>query len=499
MRSKLISLVAGLGVSVASFGAVMAQDGEKGTLRWGTFIPPTFPLIPDQAIPAGTMQQLTLIYDSLVVENLDGMLEPSLAEEWAIDGATITMTLRDDVLFHDGTPFDANAVKANLEHTKAHAAPPIAFRLNSIDSIDVLGPHEIQINLTAPDPVLIYALARQPGMMISPNAFSAEGTKPIGTGPYAYNPDVEIDGSFYQFDAFADFYDPSQQGFDAVQINGIPEPVARAAALTNGDLDGVHILGADAVALTESGFTVAQNKSVVFALVPMDRNGEVAPELANPLVREALQYAVDREALVDVIEGGIGSVTTQLYSDPASPWHIDDLTEYSYDPDKARALLEQAGVSDLEVSLPVAFIFGRRTQALGGLLKNVGIDANLVPVDLPHVATYLDGKFGMVYAPVEVLHPKDFLEQYLHPKGLYNPFGVENPDLMAKFEDASAAAPEDADALWTELLKQFTEQSNIIFVANFSGPVVTGPNLEGVNLRMHMPTTPTWRTMRFVN
>ena len=499
MKNKMFGLIVASVVSVTVFGTAMAQDGEKGTLRWGTFIPPTFPLNPDQAIPAGTMQQLTLIYDSLVVEDLDGMLEPGLATEWTVDGSTISMKLREDVVFHDGTPFNAEAVKANLEYTKSKAAPPIAFRLNSIDSVEVVGPNEVKLNLSAPDPVLIYALARQPGMMISPQALETADTNPIGTGPYAYNKEAEIDGSLYQFDAFADFYDPSQQGFDAVQINGIPEPVARAAALTNGDVDGVHVSGADAVALAEKGFTVAENTSVVFALVPMDRNGTVAPELANPLVREALQYAVDREALVDVIEGGIGSVTNQLYSDPASPWHIDDMTDYSYDPDKARELLDEAGVKNLEVSLPVAFIFGKRTQALGGLLQDVGIKANLVPVDLPHVATYLSGKFGMVYAPVEVLHPKDFFEQYLLPKGLFNPFGVEDPELTAMFKEASAAAPEDADALWTELLKQFTEKNDIIFVANFSGPVVTGPNLEGVNLRMNMPTTPTWRTMTFVD
>ncbi|AKS45859.1 peptide/nickel transport system substrate-binding protein [Octadecabacter temperatus] len=499
MNSKILGLIVGLGVSASAIGTAMAEDGERGTLRWGTFIPPTFPLNPDQAIPAGTMAQLTLMYDSLVVEDLDGMLEPSLATSWTIDGSTITMQLREGVVFHDGTPFDAEAVKANLEHTQANALPPIAFRLNSIDSVEVIGSHEVRLNLKSPDPVLIYALARQPGMMISPQGLETANTTPLGTGPYVYNADAGIDGSLYHFDAFDGFYDLSQQGFDAVQINGVPEPVARAAALTNGDMDGVHITGADAAALTEQGFTVSENKSVVFALVPMDRDGTMAPELADPLVREALQYAVDREALVDVIEGGIGSVTNQLYSDPASPWHIDDLTNYTYDPDKASALLEEAGVSDLEVDLPVAFIFGKRTQALGGLLQNVGISANLVPVDLPHVATYLSGNFGMVYAPVEVLHPKDFLEQYMLPRGLFNPFGVEDPELMALFEEASAAAPEDADALWTELLKQFTEANNIIFVANFSGPVVTGPNLEGVNLRMHMPATPTWRSMRFAD
>lgn len=497
MKNKILSFVVVLGLSMTTFGGAMAQDGEKGTLRWGTFIPPKFPLNPDTAIPAGTMQQLTLMYDSLVVEDLTGKLEPGLATEWNIDGSTITMTLREGVVFHDGAAFNAEAVKANLEHTKAKAAPPIAFRLNSLESVEVVGQYEVKLNLSSPDPVLIFALARQPGMMISPNGLTTADTAPLGTGPYLFNADATIGGSLYQFDAFADFYDPSQQGFDAIQINAYPEPVARAAALTNGDVDGVHILGADAVALAEKGFEIAQNTSAVFALIPMDRNGTIVPELADPLVREALQYAVDREALVEVIEGGIGSVTSQLYSDPASPWYIDDLKDYAYNPDKAKELMEEAGVKKLELKLPVARIFGKRTQALGGLLKGVGINTNLVPVDLPHTATYLSGDYGMVFAPVEVLHPKDFLEQFLLPKGLFNPFAIEDAELIGMFEEASAAAPEEADALWTALLKQFIEKNNITFAANFSAPVVTAPNVVGTKLRRFMPTTPTWRTMKF--
>jgi len=116
---------------------------------------------------------------------------------------------------------------------------------------------------------------------------------------------------------------------------------------------------------------------------------------------------------------------------------------------------------------------------------------------MPHTATYLNGDFGMVYAPVEVLHPKDFLEQFSSPKGLFNPFGIDDPAITAAYEAASAAAPEDADALWTEALKLFTEQNNIIFVANFTGPVVMAPNVQGADLRRFMPSTPTWRTMSF--
>jgi len=498
MRSKLLGLVAGFGILAATAGSsAIAADGDKGTFRWATFIPPSYPLSPDVAIPAGTMAHLTLMYEPLVVEDLEGNLQPSLATEWNIDGTTITMKLREGVTFHDGAPFDAEAVKANLEYTKAKAAPPIAFRLKSLESVEITGPHEVKLNLTAPDPVLIYALARQPGMMISPKGFETSNTAPLGTGPYMLNTDATIEGSLYQFDAFADFHTPSEQGFDSVQIKAYPEQVARAAALTNGEVDGANINGADAAAMGENGFQVGENLSVVFALVPMDRDGKVVPELANPAVREAMQYAVDREALVDVIEGGIGSVTTQLYSDPKSPWHIADMPDYSYNPEKARQLLDDAGIKELEVKIPVARLFGKRTQALGGLLNDVGIKADLVPVDLPHTATYLNGDFGMVYAPVEVLHPKDFLEQFSSPKGLFNPFGIDDPAITAAYEAASAAAPEDADALWTEALKLFTEQNNIIFVANFTGPVVMAPNVQGADLRRFMPSTPTWRTMSF--
>ncbi len=473
-------------------------EGPTETLRWGTFMPPVFDLDPHAAIPSGTLMQLSLMFDTLVNLDLEGKLAPGLATAWTVGDKVIDMDLKEGVLFHDGTPFDAEAVKANIEHVQTNGAPPNAIRLASIESVEVLEPYKVRLHLTEDDPVLLYALTRQPGMMVSPAGLGTAQENPIGTGPYMLNHDETTLDSVFTFDAFDQFYDPSQQNFASVQLINYPEQVARANALTSGDLDGASISGVDAATLAEQGYDVAENISVIFALVPMDKEGEIIEELQNPLVREALQYAVDRTALIEVMEGGIGAPTTQLYNE-GDFWFIPDLQEYPYDPEKAQALLEEAGVTDLSFTMPVAPIFAPRTQALAGLLQNIGINVELVPVDLPHTATYVTGEYGMVYAPVEVLHPKDFAEQYFLEQGLWNVFGNVDPEIQALYDQARAADESEADALWTELIKMAIEKNYIIFTADISEPVVTAPHVKGTNLQIYTPITPTWRTMYFEN
>jgi peptide/nickel transport system substrate-binding protein len=466
------------------------------TLRFGTFLAPNLTLDPYQAIPAGNLQYLSLMFDTLVNLDLIGKLTPGLATNWTVGDKVIDMDLMQGVVFHDGTPFNADAVKANIEHTQMNGAPPIAARLASIDKVEVIDPYKVRLHLKENDPVLLYALTRQSGMMVSPKGLDTAQDNPLGTGPYVFNKGASTLDSVLTFDAFDQFYDPSQQHFASVVLIAYPEQVVRANALRQGEIDGAAISGADAAALEKEGFFVAENVSVVFALVLMDREGKIVKELADPRVREALQYAIDRTALIDVIEGGIGAPTTQLYNE-GDPWHVPDLPAYSYDPDKARALLEEAGVSDLTFRMPVAPIFADRTQALAGLLQKVGIKVELVPVELPHTVTYVTGDYGIVYAPVEVLHPKDFAEQYFLPQGLWNIFGNVDPEIQALYDQARAASGPEADALWTSLIKMAIEKNYIIFAADISEPVVAAPYLKGVNLQIYAPITPTWRTMYF--
>src|SRR5690606_7901451 len=128
------------------------------------------------------------VYDRLVYSAPDGSLEPMLATDWAIaeDGSAIDMTLREGVTFHDGTPFNAEAVKANLDRAKTAEFSVLKPDLESLREIQVIGPNEVTLVIDGGAAPLLASLADRAGMMISPAAFDAPdlGQNPVGAGAY---------------------------------------------------------------------------------------------------------------------------------------------------------------------------------------------------------------------------------------------------------------------------------------------------------------------------
>ncbi|NJP04556.1 MAG: hypothetical protein HC837_02445 [Chloroflexaceae bacterium] len=166
----------------ASGATAPADTPSRSTLRFG-FGNRFLTWDPHQEQRPVTLMGYQLVYDALLTEDSTGQLLPGLAIEWAQQIDTVELTLREGVVFHDGTPFDAEVARANLLHARNEGAPAIAQQLLAVDSIDVLDPYRIRLNLAAPVPDLLSNLARSAGMMISPEAFATAAEQPVGTGP----------------------------------------------------------------------------------------------------------------------------------------------------------------------------------------------------------------------------------------------------------------------------------------------------------------------------
>lgn len=122
-----------------------------------------------------------LVYDALLSEDLAGNPTPGPATAWSRTVDALELTLREGVVFHDGTPFDAEVAQANLLRVRDEGAPPIAQHLAAVESIDLLDSHRIRLNLSRPAPDLLNNPARSAGMIISPEAFDTAAERPVGT------------------------------------------------------------------------------------------------------------------------------------------------------------------------------------------------------------------------------------------------------------------------------------------------------------------------------
>ena len=304
---------------------------------------------------------LTSVYDTLVYQDLDGSFVPGLAERWEIsqDGTTYTFYLRDDVKFHDGSRFDAEAVKFNLERI---AHPDMRSRkalgmLGPYSHTEILDDFVVSIHFHEPYAPFLDSLSQVYLGMASPTAVKEWGAEyqlhQVGTGPFTFeeyvpndhltlvrNPDYNWAPSVYAHSGPA--------YLEEIVFRFYVDPAVRALALESGEADVMGEMPPRDAARLE--------KDTGFALFPVAIPGQPLqfflntenPPTDDPLVRQAILHATDQQEIVDTV--------FQSYSPPAhgplsaaTPAYSNLVeTLYPYEPDRAAALLEQAGWIDLD-------------------------------------------------------------------------------------------------------------------------------------------------------
>lgn len=332
--------------------------------------------------PAATVSEH--MTQPLVYMSPTGDLLPQLATEWeaAPDNLSWTLTLREGVTFHDGTPFNAEAVKLNLDRfLDPDSAAPFAFLLSEVTSIDVVDEYTVRLSLDRPFAPIISHLSHTFIGMLSPAQFDtvAAGeaiTEPIGTGPYRF---VEWQrGERIVMEANPDFYGDAP-AIPNAEFRFITEDSARVVALETGEVDAIMSLPpAEAQRLADSETITIEYPSSVRVLY-VGFNTSSGP-FADPRVRQALNYAVNKDAIVNAVLQGAGQVSTAPVV-PAVFGHTAQ-NPYSYDPDRARELLAEAGYADgfeIEFYHPTGRypLDATIAEAVQGMLSEVGITANL--------------------------------------------------------------------------------------------------------------------------
>ncbi|MFI0842902.1 ABC transporter substrate-binding protein [Mesorhizobium sp. IMUNJ 23232] len=465
LKILLCSMVAACSISLAQ----AADIDPEGTVTMAWAGPMTSL---DPHVVTGTADQIYtfLMYDRLTNVDANFVIQPMLAKSWAFGegGKTLVLQLRDDVVFHDGTPFNAAAVKANLERAKTVEGSTVKNVLASIASIDVVSDFEVRLNLNlGQGGDLPAVLASSAGAMISPKAI-ADGRdlrldpKDAGSGPYMPTVARPSDTVIY-VRAPVKYWDPTAGLLKQFEVRFVTQAAARLNGVRAGQFDLAQILGNDMEAakkLAQSGTLVAhdaQSSNVQSLLIRADR-----PAIGNLKLREAVAHAIDRDAISKAAFAGNCLVTDQPVI--STHWAYNkDLAGFSnFDPEKAAALVEESGVS--QPSFDIVFSPGTswepQANIVQGMLAKVGIDAKLTP--MPQADAFNAFREGQVdsfqYVIPATVDPSIIVNSLLTGGYALAPAGVKDKILeMAKLGTDPSQSNEQRAGTYRELFKLAAE------------------------------------------
>lgn len=349
-------------VAASALIAAMASGAYAQELRIGLQDDADV-LDPDQSRTFVGRIVYTALCDKLVDISPDLEIVPQLATEWSWsdDETELTMTLREGVVFHDGTPFNADAVVANIERSQNLPESRRKSEVASITGIEAIDESTVRITLAEPDATLLAQLSDRAGMMISPTAAEEMGadfgSAPVCSGPFSFVERVQQDR--IELARFADYWNADEIHFDTVVYLPIPDTTVRLANLRAGDLHLIERLAATdaASARADAGLNVVDVVGLGYQGITM--NVDNGPEADNPFgqdkrLRQALSLSVDREALNQVVFEGAFAAGNQPVP-PTSPWYDDRFPVPERDVEAARALLAEAGHADgIALSVQVA-------------------------------------------------------------------------------------------------------------------------------------------------
>lgn len=368
----------------AMLGAT-ALSAQADNLRIGLESDPDA-LDPDKSRTFVGRIVFTSLCDKLFDITPDLVIVPQLAtgSTTSDDGLTMTLTLREGVTFHDGSPFNAAAVKANIERSQTFDESVRKSELTSIESIDIVDDLTVRFNLNAPDAPLIAQLADRSGMMMAPSALTSEfSNAPVCSGPFQFVERVAQDKIVLE--KFDDYWNADAIALDGVTYTIIPDSTVRLANLQSGDIDIVNQLAAtdaetvrNADGINFANITGLGYQGLTFNLA----NGEMAqtPLGQDANVRKAFDLALDRNAISQVVFDGLFQPASQPFS-LSSPYYNADIPPVERDIEAAKALLAEAGVElplQIKLQVPNTPVTMQLVQVIQSMVAEAGFEVEII-------------------------------------------------------------------------------------------------------------------------
>ena len=405
------------------------------------------------------------LYGALIERDADGNERPGMAESWEwVNPTTLTFKIRPDMTFTDGEPYDAAAVKTWLDYARNAEDAPYS-NLSAVENVVVEDPLTVTLELSRPDPRLTKFFVGHMGAVPSPKSIEAGdlGINPVGAGPYTLDPGRTVVDNTYTYVKNPDYWNADRIEFDTLELKIYTDANAMFNAVVSGQVDVGYGNGSNFEAAESNGdleiLSRPQNSNGISL---WDIEGVNVPAFADVNVRRALNYAVDRQSIIDTVFQGQGTPSALAFTPGSGPGYDESLLDYyDYDPERARQLLAEAGYPD-------GFTFDAVTlgkdqplaEAVAGNLSEVGVTMNLIVRPPGETANTDIGKYA---AGATALGLADSFATpanlWLGPASATNQRGYEVPEIRALYDRMVNSGGQEQVDLMNEIARISVEDA----------------------------------------
>ncbi len=455
-------------------GSAMARDVTIGLQLEPPHLDPT-------SAAAGAIDQVLYsnVFEGLTRFSSDGSVIPGLAESWEIseDGLTYTFSLREGVSFHDGTVLDAGDVVFSLDRARAEDSTNAQKALfGNIATVEATDDTTVTVTLSAPQGNFLFNMAWGDAVIVAPESIEDIKATPIGTGAFKFS-------DWRQGDSITltrnDDYWGTPARLDGATFKFISDPTAAFAAMMAEDIDAFYGFPAPENLVqfeADPRFTVLAGNTEGETILAMNNK---LPPFDNKLVRQAVSHAIDRSAIIDGAMFGYGTPIGSHFA-PHNPAYVDLTANSEFDPEKAKALLAEAGFADgftTTLKLPPPSYARRGGEIIAAQLRAVGITTEISNLEW---AQWLEQAFkGKDYGLTIVSHtePMD-IGIYARPDYY---FQYDNPELQSLISDLDVENdPKKRVAMMQEAQKVISEDYVNAYLFQLALTSVVRADLQGI-------------------
>jgi len=444
-RRTLLTFSTLAGISALALPQAALAQSKKDTLNLGLVLEPT--LLDPTAAAASSIGEVTLynIYETLTKINADGSVSPLLAESWEVspDLKTYTFKLRKGVKFHNGEPFNAQTVKFSFERAGGDKSTNKEKRFFSNLSVQAVNEHTVVLINSEIEPNLLFMLGQATAIIVEPKSAGANTTQPVGTGPYRL--ERWSRGASIALARWDGYRNAGAIAIRRAVFKIVTDSAAQVTSLLSGDVDAfvrVDVARSMQQFKGDPRFQVVIAGSRAKTILALN-NGR--KPLDDVRVRRAICAAIDRKSVIASAEEGYGVPIGSHYV-PGAPGYVDTTGINPYDPDKAKALLREAGIETplkLRLVLPPTPYARKGGEVIAAALAKIGIAAKLENVEW---AQWLSGVYGNKnYDMTIISHVEPFdLDNYAKPDYYWGYRSKEFDALYGKIRNAATGAERDA-------------------------------------------------------
>ncbi|MCD1620474.1 ABC transporter substrate-binding protein [Salipiger manganoxidans] len=428
------------------------------------------------------------VFEGLTRFAEDGSVQPGLAERWEIsgEGTLYTFHLRPGVTFHDGSAMDAEDVKFTLDRARADDSQNAQKALFAgISEVRVVDPQTVEVQLAAPDGGFLFNMAWGDAVIVAPESIEGIKQAPVGTGPFRF--DAWVQGDRIELVRNPDYWGTAP-ALERATFRFISDPTAAFSAMMAQDIDAF------------AGFPAPENLPMFdadprFQVLVGSTEGETILAMNNreapftdPRVREAVAHAIDRQAIIDGAMFGLGTPIGTHFA-PHNPDYTDLTSLSAHDPERARALLAEAGLADgfsTTLKLPPPSYARRGGEIVAAQLRAVGIETEITTLEWAQwlEEVFRAGDFGLTV--ISHTEPMD-INIYARPDYY---FGYDSAEFRALIDELTATTdPAARSDLLRRAQERIAQDYVNAYLFQLAFPTVADARLRG--LWTNMPTQAT--------